>query len=137
VLSALFIGMILLGIPFGRRMETDPVFGMSFAAVGIVIGSAMLYALLCLPLRDGHWHQRAFRIPFRFATFGVIFSPFHVPLWCLLTRQFPPGEFDLWTMWIIMPLLLLSLLGPIAPILNLLHHAELDRKRARRSPFLK
>jgi hypothetical protein len=137
VLSAIFVGMILLAIPFGKRMETDAVFGVGFCAVGIVVGSAMLYVFLCLPLRDGHWHQREFRIPFRLATLGVIISPFHVPLWSLLTRQFPPDDFATWTIWVVMPVLLLSLLGPIVPVMTLMHHAELERKRGRKSPFLK
>jgi MFS family permease len=137
VLSAVFIGMILLAIPFGKRMETDAVFGMVFCAVGIVVGSAMLYVLACLPFREAHWHQRGFRVLFRLATLGVIISPFHVPFWSLLTGQFPPDDFATWTIWVVMPVLLLSLLGPIVPIMSLMHHAELERKRGRGSPFLK
>ena len=134
ILSGTFISMIVLMIPFGNKMNTAPVFGMLVCAIGIVVGSSMLYALLCLPLREAHRQDQAFQTPFRLATIGVIISPFHVPLWVLLTHEFPPDHFAPWTMWIVMPLLALSLIGPLVPIMRLLHRAELERKRQTREP---
>ncbi len=134
-LSTAFIGMILLMIPFGNKMNTAPVFGVLVCAVGLVIGSSMLYALLCLPLRNAHRLDPAFRTPFRLATAGVIISPFHVPLWVLLTREFPPDHFAPWTMWIVAPLLGLSLIGPLVPFFRLAHRAELERNRTKYELF--
>jgi len=129
ILSAIFLGMIFLMIPFGDKMDTDPVFGMVSVALGLIIGSALLYTLLCLPVRDACRKDLSLRLLFKLATFGVVISPFHIPLWGILTREFPPEHFDPWTIWIVMPLIGLSIIGPMMPIMVLMHRAELERKK--------
>lgn len=113
----LFVGGLIFALPFGEKMNSYPVFGTLSCAVILCIIAVFLFSHLAAPLRSAYGESASFRAAYGIAKAGILVSPFHIPIWSVLTRQFPPDDFQEWMMWIVMPLLLLSLLGPMVPFL--------------------
>ena len=115
--------------------------GIFFAHVGVtmilgekmnqnqLLGCLVVWGLFASWAGGAFWHgARPFfklqkevtwlKVPCRIAPIALVFAILQVPIWSLMTRQFPPDHFSNTQAYIVTAGVLFGLAGPMAPMLT-------------------
>ena len=124
--GGLLVLCIMAAAVMGDYLDANPVVGCLVAGLLIPIISLCVFSVGTLP----EWHESqqgtALKIAVIIGYAGLAVSVLHIPLWVLLTREFPPENFGSATAAVATLAVSFSILGPLLPIL-LVGLRQLDR----------
>ncbi len=101
----------------GDYLDANPVVGCLVIGLLIPIASLLAFSLGTLPKWREAQQDTALKIAVIIGSAGLAVSVLHIPLWVLLTREFPPQNFGSAAAAVATLAIGFSILGPLLPFL--------------------
>jgi hypothetical protein len=114
------VGASIVFSAFGDRMNRDQLFGCLVIWVFFVIWALFAFWFGGLPFFLRRFEDPSLKIPCAVAVISLAFAILQIPIWSLMTRQFPPDHFSSIQALLVTAGVVFSLFGPAAPFVFVL-----------------
>ena len=99
----------------GEKLDANQVLGSIILEALLFVASLAFFVGAALPYKELTTSDVVLKRAYRFSIFSLILSLLTVPIWSLLSGEFPPGDFGQVSSIVASTILLVALFGPASP----------------------